>query len=391
MPLFFIRLIRLIRGYVNFDATGGFPERFINLCSANGIPLWDVKCVKGVLNANTTFSDYGTIFKVAEKAGMTPTIKAQYGMPFILNKYKKRLGIIVGIIITVFIISILSSMILSISISGNKKLTEQEILLVLNEMGLKIGSRKNKLNIYKMQVDALCLIDELSWISINIEGSTAIVEIRERVSPPKIIDNKRPCNIIASNSGEITKMEVYEGEAATKVGCAVVKGDLLIGGIITLKNGGSVFLHAKGLVMAKTERQVKTVIKIEQNVKIVRGKKIRFSLSLFGFNLPLGIKTKSDEYYKIEKMLKTGGVKLPIGIIRERYSEHMPFEISLTTAQGRLIALIKHRKAEKSMLEKSKILKGNFQITTSKNLCTINAKYLLEENIGMDQYFKVEE
>ena len=37
-----IRFLRFIFGYVEFCAEGGFPERFINLCSVYHVRLWDV-------------------------------------------------------------------------------------------------------------------------------------------------------------------------------------------------------------------------------------------------------------------------------------------------------------------------------------------------------------
>lgn len=38
-----INFLRLILGFVEFEAKGGFPERFLNLCTVNGITLWQVQ------------------------------------------------------------------------------------------------------------------------------------------------------------------------------------------------------------------------------------------------------------------------------------------------------------------------------------------------------------
>ena len=32
-------MIRFFKGWVRFRITGGFPERFINLCAMRGLPL----------------------------------------------------------------------------------------------------------------------------------------------------------------------------------------------------------------------------------------------------------------------------------------------------------------------------------------------------------------
>lgn len=56
-----IRFLRFIFGYVEFCAEGGFPERFINLCSVYHVRLWDVKRVKDKLYAKTMLRDYKNI------------------------------------------------------------------------------------------------------------------------------------------------------------------------------------------------------------------------------------------------------------------------------------------------------------------------------------------
>ena len=40
--MFIIRLLRFLLGYVKFEATGVFCERFINLCSYGGIKIWAI-------------------------------------------------------------------------------------------------------------------------------------------------------------------------------------------------------------------------------------------------------------------------------------------------------------------------------------------------------------
>lgn len=56
--MLFIKLIRFLCGYVRFRAKGGFPERFINLCSKENIPLWDISGSKGEMYAKTTIRGY---------------------------------------------------------------------------------------------------------------------------------------------------------------------------------------------------------------------------------------------------------------------------------------------------------------------------------------------
>ena len=45
-------------------------------------------------------------------------------------------------------------------------------------------------------------------------------------------NQETPCNIKAAFSGQILRIEVYEGTAVAKVGEAVVEGQLLISGMV---------------------------------------------------------------------------------------------------------------------------------------------------------------
>ena len=68
--MFLIRLFRFLSGYVVFSGKGGFPERFINLCSMNGISLWDAKSSSGTLHAKTSIKGYKRLRPCAKKSGM---------------------------------------------------------------------------------------------------------------------------------------------------------------------------------------------------------------------------------------------------------------------------------------------------------------------------------
>ena len=71
-----IRILRLIKGYVEFCAEGGFPERFINLCKIHGISLWNVKNDGVKVYACTTEADFKRISLPTENSGLKiPIIK----------------------------------------------------------------------------------------------------------------------------------------------------------------------------------------------------------------------------------------------------------------------------------------------------------------------------
>ena len=55
----------------------------------------------------------------------------------------------------------------------------------------------------------MILEDKIIWANVNIEGSAALIEVRELV-PPKVDDTyKSPCNIVADHEGLLISLKVY--------------------------------------------------------------------------------------------------------------------------------------------------------------------------------------
>lgn len=93
---------------------------------------------------------------------------------------------------------------------------------------------------------------------------------------------------------------MYEGTAEQELNAAVAKGDLLISGIITYKDGTTVLRPARGKVFAKTEREI--LFSTDGNYKIYSVRKVRksYTLDFFGLKitLPPNRITKKTDYLK---------------------------------------------------------------------------------------------
>lgn len=88
--MFIIRLLRFLLGYVKFEATGVFCERFINLCSYNGIKIWGIIKKQEKICAYILARDYKKLRRIAKKTLMHPRVTRRYGLPFILRKFRAR-------------------------------------------------------------------------------------------------------------------------------------------------------------------------------------------------------------------------------------------------------------------------------------------------------------
>ena len=61
----------------------------------------------------------------------------------------------------------------------------------------------------------------MSWVSINIFGTKAVLEVKENSETPQIADSTTPMNIIAKKDGQIVLVEGHKGANAVKEGDVV--------------------------------------------------------------------------------------------------------------------------------------------------------------------------
>ncbi len=382
-----LNFLRFISGYVGFTARGGFAERFLNLCRLNKINLWDLKINGGIISACTDFSSYKKIRSVARKSGMTVRIKKKYGLPFFLNRHKRRVGVIAGVLIGAALLLILSTRIWSIDVIGNTKVPSEKIIGVFEDLGVKRGVSASKINIKKTEFAALESLKELSWLNINISGSKALIEVREAVESPEI-DKKdnTPTDIVASRDGIITIIRPFNGTAEQTIGNAVVKGDLLISGIEENRDLTVTFCKAKGYVVARTKREMQ----YNPPEKIIARKPVaikkRFEINFLSFDLPLG-KINRDKSYSDKREVIINGVTLPIGITAYTETVYKDEEINLSAEQKNLLGFLRftdmcteefrYLEVEKSEIKSDK---GEF-----------SGDFTCLENIGEEHPMQIEE
>jgi len=334
-PMFILNFLRYINGNVRFSVAGEFAERFVNLAARERIPLWDCKRRSGTLNATTSAKSYRELRGIAKKTGVRLRIEEKYGAPFTRRKYRRRWGLLSGFGIFLTFLITMSLFIWNVDVTGLETIPESRVLQTLEELGVHPGSLRMSIDVRSAERRALLLMPELSWISINIEGSNVSVEISERRMPPIIVDAGAPCNLVASVEGQIVSINVFEGQALVQPGDAVAQGDILISGVTQDGAGNNLFRHARGEVRARIERQIILEIPLEQIRYVSTGEiKNRGYIELFGMTLPLFLPTRLEGFYQIERSerdISPLGIPLPIRVHSRRY--HMQREETVTITE----------------------------------------------------------
>ena len=329
-----IKLLRFILGYVDFVAEGGFPDRFLNLCTKEEIPLWNIENIGGKIKASTTLKGYLRIKSPSKKSGMKTRNIKKNGLYFFLKRNKKRVGILFGIIIFTFIICILSQFVWSVQVVGNTTIETDKILDEFASYGVKVGAYYNKINLTEVADMALKNNAQYSWVAVNRKGTAIVIEVKESVKIPEMYDSETPTNVVAKNDGVILRMEVMSGNSEIKVGSAVRKGDLLISGIMKSQTGAEILIHADGFVKGLVKKHNKFNAD-DMKIYSVKNFGKKYSLYFFGLKIDFG-KTVPKEYNSSHKLfIESKKTQLPVGIITEWGADYneLPENINDDTAK----------------------------------------------------------
>lgn len=222
--MFFKIVMYYLLGYATISVEGYFIERFINICISKNILLWNMKRRKSsFLFTNIAIKDFKKIRQIAKTTKCHIEIEKKKGLPFLLNRYKKR-KIFIGLLITITLIIFgLSNFVWNIEIIGENSIPKEELLNDLNKYGLKTGILKTKVNTKEIINNIRLNRDDIAWVGMKIKGTNIIVEVVEADKKPNIVNENEYCNIISDKEGIITKINVQNGTALVKVGDIITK------------------------------------------------------------------------------------------------------------------------------------------------------------------------
>lgn len=311
-----ITFLRNLVGYVCFRAYGGFADRFLNLCTKENISLWNIQNIGGRITACTYIKDYLRIRGVAKKSGMRVMCIEKKGLPFFIRQNKKRVGLLIGAVASFLIVFTLSQFVWSVSVVGNTTLENEYILETFEKYGIKVGTKITKEEMEYATNMAMKEIDSLSWATVNKKGSVAVIEVRERTQAPQMYDASKPTNLVASEDGVVLSVDVLYGKEEVKAGSAVTKGDLLIGGVVTHRDGTETLIHADGYVKALVRKNGSFSFNdfTYYNQSDSAARKVFF---FFGVQIPIGKAVSQDFYTEHKSFAESDKNLLPLGIITQ--------------------------------------------------------------------------
>ena len=146
-----IWLFRYLKGYVRIRIRGYSPERFLNLCKARGIVLWDLQNMENEYEMNLSIRDFRKIRPLCRKARAHLVITERHGLPFFLYRNRRRKMFPVGMLACCLLLYVLSLFIWDIRIEGNRARSTDVLLDYLAEEQVVHGMQKSAVDCKEIQ------------------------------------------------------------------------------------------------------------------------------------------------------------------------------------------------------------------------------------------------
>ena len=389
----FIKIfINYILGYLKIVVEGYYIERFINICTNKKILIWNLKRENGVkLYLNIGINDFKKISEVCRKTKCKVKIESKHGIPFLLQKYKKRKIFLLLLIIVAFCIYFSSNYVWNIEVIEENNQDLPNIMQDLQNAGLSVGTQKREIDTKEIINSIRLNREDVAWMGIELKGTNAIVKVVKADEAPQIIDDTEYCNIVADKDGIITKINAQNGTAIVNVGDVVKKGTILIAGVMEGKYTEPRYLHAIGEIEAKVwYTKTKKIYYKQTNYEQTGREENNYAIKInnFKINLPKGV-SKFELYDTIEqeKKLKIfSNLYLPISIIKTTNKETTKVEQNYSYNEALEVGKKElEQEIENEIKNKENILNKTVNTYKNSEYVEISMTYEVLENIGTNE------
>ncbi len=325
------------RGYlgkVEFHGLGGYREKMLSELLEKGIEPQNVRFTDVEINGWVSPVDYYETAAVARKNGVRLKAGKRRGLYFTLRRYRTRIGLYVGMLAFLTLISLGKIRVRDIDVTGDANTAQ--VMRVLEECGITEGVCLSAVNCSKAEQKLMLEIPDCAWVDVSKVGFRVMAQVKTGTPVPEI-DSKTPCNIVASRPAVILKQTVRNGESVVITGSGVNTGDLLVTGTVSDGRYNILFVHASAEIIGEFTETRSFFVPYKDSVQIADGEEKRFSSLVCGddeYPLYFGDAFAENSVYGEEtSALRIFGINTPVSIRTKIYTAYRSVDITRTSEE----------------------------------------------------------
>ena len=219
-------------GYICVCVNGRQVNRFLNLCSRNGIHLWRITYDVGQsVRVNLRLRDFYDLRPYLRKTKTRMRIISKRGFPFWCHRHPRLKWFFCFCFALVCVGFYSLNFVWSIEVKGNAKVSTQDIMEYLLENEIEAGIKKEAVDCSGVELLLREEFHQLGWVSVYFERTNLCIEVKESLYDTvehSEVEYGRMYNLVANKDAVITSIVTRAGKAVVKKGQLVKKGDILV-------------------------------------------------------------------------------------------------------------------------------------------------------------------
>ena len=384
-----------VLGYTVLSFEGKYAEVVLNLCMYHGISYLDGGSDAQHLRLCLRSRQARKLRVLLKAAAIGYTVQKQGGLPWQLYRLSRRPGLIAGILCALCIIAASECFVFDIRVTGNQTLSASEVKEMLARQGFAPGSFIPTLDTDKLETRVMLASDRIAWLSVNVKGTVAYVELIEQRLPAPATE-LRPAHVVASRSGEVVAVELYRGNVLVSAGQQVKKGEILIAGVYDSQTLGFRFTRAAGKVMVRTVQEFEVHVPYQYEKKVYTGEVLEKKTLIF-FSFPIKVFQSTgnwggvcDKIDIVDNFSPLADVELPLYLHTERY---LPYKTEVATRTPEAALVLAHRQLSEQItqaLQDGELLDKRIRTKIGKDGVTLYATVTCIADVAQTQEFELD-
>ena len=369
----------------------------LNLCMICCIPYTDFSSGSDGVRLRFRLSALKRLKREADARGIVFNVEQSGGLPVILGRYKRRYGILAGIVAALTLIVLSRLFVWDIDVIGNESITSAQVKSLLESYGFGVGTYIPSVNTDKIENRLLIDTDKISWISINLIGNVAEVQIREYADADVNDSPDKPANLVAAKSGLVREVRIHSGNVVVSAGKYVEKGELLVSGIYDSNILGFRYTRAAGKVYAETVSEYYIEIPYEYDGIVYTGAEYCDKyLNFFDFSINISKNSRKegslyDKIDIVENCSLPDGTPTPLEIRTVRYLEYERETLRRTAQEAEELAYFELSQRLSELAEDSVMLKKTVTSRVGDKSFSLRCVVVALEDIAAVSEFEVTE
>lgn len=393
------KVLNYLRGQVTVEVESAAPERVLNLCAAHGIPFWGLTWLSEIrLRAAIDRAELPRLREVLTRTDAVLTVVRTEGAPEVWRQYRRRYVLLAAAAVLAAVLALGSTHIWAFQVTGNDTVPTETILRTLEKYGVALGAR-SRIDQEALRNQVLLELPDVVWLTVNMRGCTAHVQVVERQRPPHLYADGEITNVVAARDGLVTKIQALDGQAQVMAGTTVTAGQVLISGVVDSDQRGYRLLHGMGQVWARTwyELSVSVPLTVQekgQEVGAVTRLAVdigRNRIKIYGKGSMTGPDCDKMTVYHQTRL--PFGLTLPVTLVTERTVRYAAGEAERSMADARaegetqLMAQLEEALAQ----SQGQLLNHSFDAVRQGTRLVVTLRAECEEQIGVSSPLDIQD